>query len=125
MIRSGFEDRAFLNADRQDKIPIYARVKGSKDLFQILRTLCGVKKSTRDHAVSAAMRLEAMGFKRMGMCTNIFEKVIKHEDGSTHRILVYQYIDDYFFTGSLKELLEREVSHFKSLQTLYGIQTKV
>jgi hypothetical protein len=109
------EDRAFLNADRQDKIPIFARVKGSKDWFQILRALYGLKTSTRDHAVSAAVRLEAMGFKRMGMCTNIFEKIIKHEDGSTHRILVYQYVDDYFFTGSLKVLLEREVVHFKSI----------
>lgn len=108
------EDRAFLNADRQDEIPLFARMKGSKDWFQIIRALYGLKTSTRDHAASAAVRLEKMGFKRKGMCMNIFSKHFVNADGSTRVVHVYQYVDDYFFAGNLKSDVEEAVLLFKS-----------
>jgi hypothetical protein len=58
------ENRAFLNADRQDQIPLYARLKGEKDWFQIIRALYGLKTSTRDHSIAAALRLEKLVFVR-------------------------------------------------------------
>jgi hypothetical protein len=107
------EDRAFLNADRIDPIPLFARLKGSPDYFQILRALYGLKTSTRDHSIAAGIRLESIGFKRMGLCTCIFEKIVE-VNGVSKRVIVYQYVDDYFFTGETKEIIEDALKEFRS-----------
>jgi hypothetical protein len=109
------ENRAFLNADRQDQIPLYARLKGEKDWFQIIRALYGLKTSTRDHSIAAALRLEKLGFVRRGMCTNIFERFVLNEDGSASHVIVYQYVDDYFFAGNTREAVESVVAKFRSV----------
>jgi hypothetical protein len=109
------ENRAFLNADRIDQIPLFARLKGEKDWFQIVRALYGLKTSTRDHSICAAVRLEKLGFVRRGMCTNIFEKITVAEDGTVHHVLVYQYVDDYFFAGNSKLAVEISVAGFRSV----------
>ena len=109
------ENRAFLNADRQDQIPLFARLKGEKDWFQIIRALYGLKTSTRDHSIAAALRLEKLGFVRRGMCTNIFEKFALTEDGRVVHVIVYQYVDDYFFAGNTREAVERCVAGFRSV----------
>ena len=109
------ENRAFLNADRLDQIPLFARLKGDKDWFQIVRALYGLKTSTRDHSIAAALRLEKLGFVRRGMCTNIFEKITVAEDGTVHHVLVYQYVDDYFFAGNCKAAVEMCVAGFRSV----------
>jgi hypothetical protein len=109
------ENRAFLNADRQDQIPMYARLKGEKDWFQIIRALYGLKTSTRDHSIAAAVRLEKLGFVRRGMCTNIFEKFALTDEGKAIHVIVYQYVDDYFFAGNTREAVERCVKAFRSV----------
>jgi hypothetical protein len=109
------ENRAFLNADRQDQIPLYARLKGEKDWFQIIRALYGLKTSTRDHSIAAAIRLEKLGFVRRGMCTNIFEKFWVDDEGKSYHVIVYQYVDDYFFAGNCREAVERCVTGFRNV----------
>jgi hypothetical protein len=107
------ESRAFLNADRIDPIRLYARLRGDEDeFFQILRALYGLKTSTRDHAISAAIRLASMGFRRKGLCTNIFEKT-EEVEGKWKTIIVYQYVDDYFFTGNDRSHVEELITRFR------------
>ena len=109
------ENRAFLNADRLDQIPLFARLKGEKDWFQIVRALYGLKTSTRDHSIAAAVRLENLGFVRRGMCTNIFERITVTDEGELLHVIVYQYVDDYFFAGNTRDAVERVVAGFRSV----------
>jgi hypothetical protein len=94
------EDRAFL-------------MRGDPSFYQILRALYGLKTSTRDHAESAGVRLASLGFKRQGMCTNLFEK-ITIVGGQAFITIVYQYVDDYFFACKSRQVLEEDIITFRS-----------
>jgi hypothetical protein len=98
------EKRAFLKAERNDKHPILAHLRGMDDYYSIVNALYGLKSSTLDHQKAVAKRLIQQGFKRLGMCSCVY---IKRENGNV--ILVYVYVDDFFLTGSSRAAIEKEV----------------
>jgi hypothetical protein len=109
------EDRAFLSANRQDHNILLAKMRGMREWYSVKNALYGLKTSTKDHSIASAIRLiKIMNYKRKGMCSNIFVKDIQLANGKVGRVMIYQYVDDYFFTGNLREAIELAILEFKS-----------
>ena len=98
------EKRAFLKAKRNDANTILAKIQRTDDYYEVINALYGLKTSTLDHQLHVAKRLEALGYKRLGMCSSIYMKT----EGN-NMILMFVYVDDFFMTSNNKFLLESEV----------------
>lgn len=103
------EIRAFLNSDRIDKCDLYTRLRGEQELWKVDGALYGLKTSPHDYQVLASQRLLSMGFERKEMCNCIFVKWVNGV-----KILVYVYVDDYFWASSDRESLEEAVKTFRA-----------
>ena len=99
------EKRAFLSAKYTPDQKAYAIVKGDPNWYEILGALYGLRSSPRDYQQKQiASMVEDQGFIRLGMCANIFFKVVNRQI-----VIVYTYVDDFFGLGSCKKETEEVV----------------
>ena len=104
------EIRAFLNSERIDTVDIFTKLRGEKEYWRIIGALYGLKTSPHDYQETAVKRLNEMGYMRGVMCPCIFEKWV---DG--HKIVIYMYVDDYFFASSSLSVLQKELDVFTAI----------
>lgn len=98
------EKRAFLKAKRNDANMILAKIQRTEEFYEVINALYGLKTSTLDHQLHVAKRLEALGYKRLGMCSSIYMKT-----GGNDLVLMFVYVDDFFMTSNNTSMLESEV----------------
>jgi len=107
------EKRAFLSAMYNGGKPVYTKLQGraNSTYYQVLGALYGLKTSPKDYQEKVSTRFEALGYKRLTMCTCIY--IISTEE---HLTIVYVFVDDFIFTGSNRAEINRRVEEFR-LQT--------
>lgn len=103
------EVRAFLNADYKGKKKVFAKVKGAEKYYEILKALYGLKTSSRDYNLEVVERLKKFGFRPLVMSPQLF--VLREVDTGLV-LIIYDWVDDFIFTGSHLQALEDKVSEF-------------
>ena len=106
------ESRAFLNAPYLGDNEAYVKFRGEKDYYKVLGALYGLKTAPRHYQNAVVKRLEGLGFKRLVMCSCIY--IMRRGDDM---VIVYDYVDDFIFTGSSREVTESVISEFRKLVT--------
>ena len=104
------EVRAFLKAPYKGKNRAFVKFRGGHQHFEIMKALYGLKTAPRDYQEEVAKRLCSLGFVRLVMCSCIYvlrkaEKVI----------IVYDYVDDFIFTGSSRSDIDEVINSFRQL----------
>jgi hypothetical protein len=100
--------RAFLSAACSEK-DLYAQL--GDEYYRIIGALYGLKTSPLDYQKTAVDRLvNKMGFKRLGLCRCIF---IKIDSETKHTVIVFDYVDDFLWTGSNKTTIMKYIDQFR------------
>ena len=112
------EDRAFLNAKKQDKNVRLAKFRGSSDFFEILGALYGTKDASRDYDESSAKKLLSFGFTRLHLCSCIFYKCEERYNYFTKKnekffIFIYKFVDDYIIGGNSNDVTLDFINEFR------------
>lgn len=104
------EVRAFLKAPYKGKNRAFAKFRGGSQYYEILGALYGLKTAPRDYQEEVAKRLELLGFARLIMCSCIY--ILKNENDI---VIVYDYVDDFIFTGSNRSVIEKVIADFRKI----------
>ena len=104
------EVRAFLKAPYKGKNRAFVKFRGGSQYYEILGALYGLKTAPRDYQEEVARRLETLGFTRLVMCSCIY---IMRRDNEI--VIVYDYVDDFIFTGSSRTVIENVISEFRKI----------
>jgi hypothetical protein len=108
------EKRAFLKAAYQGETEAFVKFRGGDEYYQVLGALYGLKTAPKDYQAAVAKRLETLGFTRLKLCNCIYIKEVATEAG-THVVIVYDYVDDFIFTGSDRATTESVITAFRTL----------
>ena len=115
------EVRAFLKAPYKGKTRAFTKFRGGAQYYEILGALYGLKTAPRDYQEEVARRLETLGFTRLVMCSCIY--IMKR---SQDIIIVYDYVDDFIFTGSSRAVIDvvkmKTFARFAKQQNQYGMR---
>ena len=109
------ESRAFISSVRQDLDPMYAIVKGDPNYYKILKALYGLKTSPRDYQLKVQSTLTKLGYHKLSFSPCIFVKI--PPDHPEDILIVYDYVDDFVFTGSNNDLIYQDILEFRKLCT--------
>ena len=104
------EVRAFLKAPYKGKNRAFVKFRGGSQYYEIFGALYGLKTAPRDYQEEVARRLESLGFTRLVMCSCIY--IMKRESDI---VIVYDYVDDFIFTGSSRLVIENVISEFRNI----------
>ena len=104
------EVRAFLKAPYKGKNRAFAKFRGGSQYYEILGALYGLKTAPRDYQEEVAKRLETLGFTRLVMCSCIY--VMKR---GIDIVIVYDYVDDFIFTGSNRSVIDNVINEFRNI----------
>jgi hypothetical protein len=104
------ENRAFVNAERQDKRNLYLTVKGICEIKEAAKALYGLKDAAADYRYTANKRLENIGFVHLMKCICVYIK----RDGS-NIVVVYDFVDDYIFSGNDENYVEQTIAIFRTM----------
>jgi len=96
------EVKAFLKAPYKNKNRAFVKVRGGHQRFEIMKALYGLKTAPRDYQEELAKRLCSLGFVRLVMCSCIY--VLRKAE---RVIIVYDYVDDFIFTGSSRSDIKK------------------
>jgi hypothetical protein len=96
--------RAFLTAHRTDPTPLFAKIRGSRDIFKVNRAIYGLRTSPRDFQNTVVRTMKSLSFQRLTICDSIYLKKIAH-----NTVYVLCYVDDFLFTGDTTELVIQEL----------------
>jgi hypothetical protein len=106
------EIRAFLNAPYTGEYRAFTKFRGSNEYYEILGALYGLKTAPKDYQKFVETRMTTgLGFRRLVFCSCIYIKVV--DDNKL--ILVYDYVDDFIFTGSNSDLVRSTILEFRKL----------
>ena len=94
------ESRAFTGALHTDPKPVLVRMAGDSAYWKVINALYGLKTAPLMYQRKSIQRLESMGFHRKELCSNTFLKYYVQEDGTCNVVIIYAYVDDYFFTSN-------------------------
>jgi hypothetical protein len=108
------ESRAFTGAAHTDPKEVLIRMKGDTDYWRVINALYGLKTAPLMYQRKAVDRLERLGFKRKEMCSNTYIKHVLQDDGTDVIVIVYGYVDDYFFTSSNSDTLRTCLEEFRA-----------
>jgi hypothetical protein len=108
------ESRAFTGALHTDPRPVLVRMSGDAAYWKVINALYGLKTAPLMYQRKAIERLEKLGFSRKELCSNTYQKYYIREDGSMATVIVYAYVDDYFFTSDDSKLLEQVLDDFRA-----------
>lgn len=117
------ESRAFTGAPHTDSKPVVVKMKGDTAYWKVINALYGLKTAPLMYQRKSIQRLESMGFKRKEMCSNTYIKYYVQADGATKVVIIYGYVDDYFFTSDDTELLRRVIQEFRDEVIRTGTNT--
>ena len=104
------EVRAFLKAPYKGKNRAFVKFRGGSNYYEILGALYGLKTAPRDYQDEVARRLKTLGFTRLVMCSCIY---IMRRDNDI--VIVYDYVDDFIFTGSSRSVIENVITEFRTI----------
>ena len=104
------EVRAFLKAPYKGKNRAFVKFRGGSQYYEIFGALYGLKTAPRDYQEEVARRLETLGFTRLVMCSCIY--IMKRENDI---VIVYDYVDDFIFTGSNRAVIESVILDFRNI----------
>jgi len=104
------EIRAFLKAPYKGQTKAFVKFRGGNQYFEILGALYGLKTAPRDYQEEVARRLGLIGFTRLVMCSCIY--LLQRPNGI---VIVYDYVDDFIFTGSDREIMCEVIEEFRVL----------
>ena len=112
------EERAFLQAKKQDKNIRLAKFRGSKEYYQILGALYGTKDACRDYDASSSDKLIKLGFQRLHLCSCIFYRYCENYNEVTKQvenavIFIYKHVDDYFIGGNSNDVTLDFIINFR------------
>ena len=103
------EIRAFLKAPYKGENKAYVKFRGGRQYYEVLGALYGLKTAPRDYQEEVARRLESIGFTRLVMCSCIYI-MQRGEDV----VIIYDYVDDFIFTGNKRSLTEEMITLFRT-----------
>ena len=103
------EIRAFLNAPYQGEARAFAKFRGDEEYYEILGALYGLKTAPKDYQDFVETRMTKLGFKRLVFCSCIYT-LIKED----YVIIVFDYVDDFIFTGNNEGKLREMIDMFRS-----------
>ena len=104
------ESRAFLNSDKRPGGDVFTKFRGSKEYFQILGALYGLKTSPKDYQDHVARRFMLWGYKRLKMCSCIYVYISDND----RIVIVFAFVDDFIFTGNDPKLVEEKLVEFRA-----------
>ena len=104
------EKRAFLKARYRGQKKAYVKFRGGKDYYEVTGALYGLKSAPRHYQQAVSERLEGLGFTRLTMCSCIY--VMRRGEDI---VLVYDYVDDFIFTGNNRAVTEAVINEFRAL----------
>ena len=104
------EVRAFLSAPYKGQRRAFVKFRGGKDYYEVLGALYGLKTAPRHYQEAVAERLESLGFKRLVMCSCIY-LMMRGDD----IVIIYDYVDDFIFTGNSRAVTERVIQEFRQI----------
>lgn len=104
------EVRAFLKAPYKGKNRAFVKFRGDHQYYEIMKALYGLKTAPRDYQEEVAKRLCSLGFIRLIMCSCIY--VLKENDTI---VIVYDYVDDFIFTGNSRTVIDATIARFRQL----------
>jgi hypothetical protein len=111
------EDRAFLNAKKQDENVRLAKFRGSSDFFEVLGTLYGTRDASRDYDDSSSEKLINLGFKRLHLCSCIYYRYEEHIDDNNNVvqaiIFIYKFVDDLIIGGNFNDPTVSFINNFR------------
>ena len=84
------------------------KFRGGRQYYEILGALYGLKTAPRDYQEEVARRLESIGFTRLVMCSCIY---IMQRGNDI--VIIYDYVDDFIFTGNRRALTEEMIQKFR------------
>ena len=102
------EIRAFLKAPYKGENKAYVKFRGGRQYYEVLGALYGLKTAPRDYQEEVARRLESIGFTRLVMCSCIY--IMRRGDDI---VIIYDYVDDFIFTGNKRSLTEEMIVLFR------------
>jgi hypothetical protein len=89
-------------------------MKGDTDYWRFVNALYGLKTAPLMYQRKAVDRLERLGFRRKDMCSNTYIKHMDMINGEKATVIVYGYVDDYFFTSSDWTVLAGVLDEFRA-----------
>jgi hypothetical protein len=108
------EVRAFLNAPKQAVKKVFAKISGDGGYWEIVKAVYGLKDAARDYHDAVEDRLlNKLQFKKLELCTSVYTKRISPESV----VLVYDYVDDFIFTGADSSAVVSEINEFRKCAT--------
>jgi hypothetical protein len=110
------ELRAFLNAKYKGLTQVIAKL--DNEFFQVINALYGLKTAPRDYQQKVIERLTGLGYTRLGFCRCIF---VKREGDKL--VFVFDYVDDYIWTGNCAEFTLSEIAKFREIAQTTGVIT--
>jgi hypothetical protein len=117
------ESRAFTGAQHTDSKPVLVKISGDTDFWRVINALYGLKTAPLDYQKKATARLIKLGYTRKEFCSNTFVKYVTTSDGNKVMVLVYGYVDDYFFACADKDALKIVVEEFRKEVVETGTNT--
>jgi hypothetical protein len=117
------ESRAFTGAEHTDSKPVLVKISGDSDFWKVLNALYGLKTAPLDYQKKAAARLIKLGFTRKEFSINTYVRYLKTAKGEVVLVIVYGYVDDYFFACQDLDLLKQVVEEFRTEVIATGTNT--
>lgn len=103
------EIRAFLNSKYKGESDVYVKPQGDSEMYKVVGALYGLRTSPRDYQDEVATRLSSLGFKRLTMCKCMYILV-----ESSKMIIIYDFVDDFIFTGNSREFIDMKILEMRS-----------
>lgn len=91
------EVRAFLNAEYTGETKVYAKLKGDRRYYEVLKALYGLKTSPRHYNEVVVKRLKELGFTHVHCSPQLF---ILRDITTGSLVVIYDFVDDFVITGS-------------------------
>jgi hypothetical protein len=106
------EQRAFLNARKQDHYKTFAKFSGDTKFYDIVGAVYGTKTASRDYQDLVASRMINLNFKRLHMCSCIY---YKYNNIDKTVIFVYDYVDDFICGGNSTTATLNFINEFRTM----------
>lgn len=106
------EIRAFLSTTYNGEKRVFTKHRHNKDYYEVIGALYGLRTSPRDYQRAVVERLSSIGFKRLTTCPCMY----LYREGD-EVVIIYDFVDDFIFTGSNKQLIERKIDELRGIVT--------
>lgn len=91
------EVRAFLNAEYSGETRVFAKLKGDRRYYEVLKALYGLKTSPRDYNTVVVKRLKELGYDSLLISPQLF---ILRDLSLGTLVVIYDFVDDFVITGN-------------------------